>query len=93
MARALLHRPDWLFLDEATSALDQATEEHVAGLFADRLPGATIVSIAHRPAGDAAQDLVIELSPSDDGTTMRTTRLTGRGANGLAEPLAVPAAT
>src|SRR6185503_8619465 len=32
IARALLHRPDWLFLDEATSALDGATEQHVYSL-------------------------------------------------------------
>jgi putative ATP-binding cassette transporter len=50
VARALLHRPDWLFLDEATSAMDEATERHVYGLIRDRLPQATLVSIAHRAA-------------------------------------------
>jgi putative ATP-binding cassette transporter len=48
-ARALLYRPDWLFLDEATSALDEPTEAHLYGLLQERLPQATLVSIAHKP--------------------------------------------
>jgi putative ATP-binding cassette transporter len=48
-ARLLLHRPDWLFLDEATSALDEETEARIYALLVERLPGAAIVSIAHRP--------------------------------------------
>jgi putative ATP-binding cassette transporter len=50
VARALLHKPDWLFLDEATSALDEASEKRLYELVASRLPDATLVSIAHRPA-------------------------------------------
>jgi putative ATP-binding cassette transporter len=49
-ARALLVRPDWLFLDEASSALDEATESRMYELLAERLPGATVVSIAHKPS-------------------------------------------
>ncbi len=49
VARALLHRPDWLFLDEATSALDEASERQLYGLLQQRMPDATVVSIAHRP--------------------------------------------
>jgi putative ATP-binding cassette transporter len=49
-ARALLQRPDWLFLDEASAALDGTTEALLYGLLLERLPEATIVSIAHRPA-------------------------------------------
>jgi putative ATP-binding cassette transporter len=49
IARALLQRPDWLFLDEATAALDEASERHLYGLLEQRMPGAAIVSIAHRP--------------------------------------------
>jgi putative ATP-binding cassette transporter len=50
VARALLHRPDWLFLDEATSALDEETERHVYSVIRARLPDSTLVSIAHRAA-------------------------------------------
>jgi putative ATP-binding cassette transporter len=48
IARALLHRPDWLFLDEATSALDEASEARLYALLDSRLPNTAIVSIAHR---------------------------------------------
>jgi putative ATP-binding cassette transporter len=50
IARALLNKPDWLFLDEATASLDEATEAHLYDLLRERLPNATLVSIAHRPA-------------------------------------------
>jgi vitamin B12/bleomycin/antimicrobial peptide transport system ATP-binding/permease protein len=83
IARALLHRPDWLFLDEATSALDNATEEHVYGLLRERLAGTSIVSIAHRPAVEGFHDATIEMVPSEAGATLRSTRRSDR--------LAVPA--
>jgi vitamin B12/bleomycin/antimicrobial peptide transport system ATP-binding/permease protein len=85
IARALLHRPDWLFLDEATSALDGATEERVYELLRERLAGTTIVSIAHRPGVDGFHDATIELVPSEAGATLRSTR--------RAEPVAAPAGT
>lgn len=47
-ARALLHRPAWLFLDEATSALDGAGQAAMYGLLAAELPGTAVVSIGHR---------------------------------------------
>src|SRR5919199_1432335 len=49
LARALLHKPDWLFMDEATAALDEPSELELYQLVQERLPNATIVSIAHRP--------------------------------------------
>jgi vitamin B12/bleomycin/antimicrobial peptide transport system ATP-binding/permease protein len=49
MARALLIAPDWLFLDEATSSLDPESEAELYGLLRSRLPGTSVVSIAHRP--------------------------------------------
>ncbi len=47
-ARALLHKPDWLFMDEATSALDETTEGALYHLLRERLPHSAIVSIGHR---------------------------------------------
>ncbi|CFB61492.1 ABC transporter ATP-binding protein [Pandoraea apista] len=47
-ARALLQKPDYLFLDEATSALDVESEEAVYEALHARLPGTTMVSVAHR---------------------------------------------
>jgi putative ATP-binding cassette transporter len=49
VARALLHKPDWLFLDEATAALDETTERELYEMLRVRLPESAIVSIAHRP--------------------------------------------
>jgi len=46
-ARALLHRPEWLFLDEATSALDGELEERLYALLEQELRTTTFVSIAH----------------------------------------------
>ena len=94
LARALLHRPDWLFLDEATSALDGPTEQHVYGLLRERLAGTSIVSIAHQPGVDDFHDATIELTPSDAGTTLRTKRRAedqnGQAAESLATPAGAP---
>jgi len=49
-ARVLLHQPDWVFLDDATGALDEETEARLYAILAERLPKASVVSIAHRPA-------------------------------------------
>jgi vitamin B12/bleomycin/antimicrobial peptide transport system ATP-binding/permease protein len=48
IARAILHRPRFLFLDEATASLDEPSEEALYRLLDEALPGVTIVSIGHR---------------------------------------------
>ncbi|MFN9388520.1 MAG: ABC transporter ATP-binding protein/permease [Betaproteobacteria bacterium] len=63
IARALLHRPDWLFLDEATSSLDPASEQALYALLVQRLPGTTILSIAHRPDLERHHRRVLEIDP------------------------------
>jgi vitamin B12/bleomycin/antimicrobial peptide transport system ATP-binding/permease protein len=50
LARALLAKPDWIFLDEATASLDPDAEEDMYHILKQRLPNATLVSIAHRPS-------------------------------------------
>jgi putative ATP-binding cassette transporter len=47
-ARALLLKPDYLFMDESTSSLDVDTERHLYEMLLARLPGAAVVSVAHR---------------------------------------------
>jgi putative ATP-binding cassette transporter len=47
-ARALLAKPDWIFLDEATASVDPEAEEELYQILRQRLPNATLVSIAHR---------------------------------------------
>jgi putative ATP-binding cassette transporter len=49
-ARALLAKPEWIFLDEATASLDPAAETELYRVLKERLPNATLVSIAHRPS-------------------------------------------
>ncbi|AWJ87262.1 ABC transporter ATP-binding protein (plasmid) [Azospirillum sp. TSH58] len=66
-ARALLHRPGWLFLDEATSACDPATEARLYGLLADRLPGTTVVSVGHRASLSAHHDRTVAVGVDGDG--------------------------
>ncbi len=47
-ARAILHKPAWLYMDEASSSLDEASEAALYKLVRERLPGTAIVSIGHR---------------------------------------------
>jgi len=75
IARALLLKPDWLYLDEATSALDAANEERMYRLLAERLPHATVLSIAHRPEIARYHRRRLEIDPEK-----RTATLTGLAA-------------
>ena len=63
-ARALLYRPDWLFLDEASAALDAPTERRMYELLQERLPGATLISVAHRPEVVALHRRSVVIDPS-----------------------------
>jgi putative ATP-binding cassette transporter len=64
IARAVLHKPEWLFLDEATAALDEAAESELYTLLRQRLPNAAIVSIAHRPRVGDFHETRIALEPA-----------------------------
>ncbi|RYB06700.1 ABC transporter ATP-binding protein/permease [Lichenibacterium ramalinae] len=67
MARAILSKPDWLFLDEATSALDADAEIALYDALIDRLPGAGIVSITHRPTLDGLHNRRVEMTKGPGG--------------------------
>lgn len=47
-ARVLLARPSTIVLDECTSALDTNSERALYRLLLERMPYATIISVAHR---------------------------------------------
>jgi putative ATP-binding cassette transporter len=66
-AQVLLNRPDILFMDEATSALDNDTEAHLMQLLAERLPGCTLVSVAHRTTLDVFHDRRLDLRVAGAG--------------------------
>lgn len=69
-ARALLGKPEFLFLDESTSALDLDTEAHLYQLLLDRLPGTTLISVAHRTTLDRFHDHRLQVLP--EGTAIQT---------------------
>ncbi|WP_349254871.1 ABC transporter ATP-binding protein/permease [Roseateles cellulosilyticus] len=71
IARALLHRPDFLFLDEATSALDEKSEAHVYLALIAALPDSALVSIAHRSALIQYHDHVLDMAPALGGASER----------------------
>ncbi len=70
LARALLAKPDWIFLDEATASLDPDAEEELYHILKQRLPNATLVSIAHRPSVAAFHEkrLVFKREAGKTGT-------------------------
>ncbi len=65
LARALLARPDWIFLDEATASLDPDAEAALYRTLQERLPGTTLVSIAHRPSVAALHESHLDLQRDD----------------------------
>jgi vitamin B12/bleomycin/antimicrobial peptide transport system ATP-binding/permease protein len=79
-ARALVHKPDWLFLDEATSALDETTEARLYRLVRERLAGTTVFSVGHRAT----------LRPFHSRQLL--VRANGNGAASIVEVTAVPEA-
>jgi vitamin B12/bleomycin/antimicrobial peptide transport system ATP-binding/permease protein len=71
LARALLHRPDYLFLDEATASLDEPSEAALYKLLAEKLPGTTIVSIGHRSTLDAFHERNISMVRDGERFTLK----------------------
>ena len=64
IARALLHKPEFLFLDEATSALDEDNERRIYQALIAALPDSALISVAHRSALLQYHDHVLEMKPT-----------------------------
>ena len=62
-ARAVLYKPAWLFLDEASSQLDVETEKEMYQLLRQRLPQASVISIAHKATAFAFHKRQIVVDP------------------------------
>jgi putative ATP-binding cassette transporter len=72
IARALLLKPDWLYLDEATSALDTPNEQRMYQLLAEKLPKATVLSIAHHPEVAKYHRRRLSIDPERQSATLST---------------------
>jgi ABC transporter family protein len=89
-ARALLHRPRWIFMDEATAALDEANQGAVMRLLQDELPASAVVSIGHRPGLDRYHDRVLTLRAAPGGAVLSETAPAPAETAAPVPPAAVP---
>jgi putative ATP-binding cassette transporter len=80
VARALLHRPDYLFLDEATASLDEPSEDALYRLIAEKLPATTVVSIGHRSTLDTFHQDKVALEPAGDRFAVHSVKEPARAA-------------
>src|ERR1700733_9715247 len=71
IARALLHKPQYLFLDEATASLDEPSEAALYHLLQDRLPATTIISIGHRSTLEAFHQRGVTLARDGGRVALR----------------------
>jgi len=76
LARALLHRPQYLFLDEATASLDEPSEAALYRLLTEKLSTTTIVSIGHRATLNAFHQRNIVLVRDGDRFTLQEAKAT-----------------
>ena len=88
-ARALLHRPRWIFLDEATAALDEANHDAMMRLLGDELPASAVVSIGHRPGLDRFHDRVLTLRATPEGAVLHDPGAP-KAAAALPQPVRAP---
>jgi len=69
-ARMLIHNPTTIVMDEATAALDLCSQDRLMRLVLERLPGATLVSVAHRVELEAFHTRKLVLAYSSEGARL-----------------------
>ncbi len=83
-ARILVDEPDLVVMDEATSALDEDGQTRAMEAFLERLPEATLISVAHRPSLAAFHTRTVRLRREGDGVRLvRADRIGRRLDRGL----------
>jgi putative ATP-binding cassette transporter len=75
IARAILHKPDFLFLDEATGALDEPAEAELYRLLRHTLTDTTLISIGHRSTLHAFHERSLKLERDGDHYQLRERKL------------------
>jgi putative ATP-binding cassette transporter len=69
-ARMLIQNPKMIVMDEATAALDPSSQDRLMRLVLERLPSATLVSVAHRVELEAFHTRKLVLEYGDEGARL-----------------------
>lgn len=69
-ARMLIQNPKMIVMDEATAALDSSSQDQLMRLVLERLPAATLVSVAHRVELEAFHTRKLVLEYADEGSRL-----------------------
>jgi putative ATP-binding cassette transporter len=69
-ARLLIQKPKVIVMDEATAALDPLSQERLMRLILERLPSATLVSVAHRVELEAFHTRKLVLQHQHEGSRL-----------------------
>jgi putative ATP-binding cassette transporter len=69
-ARMLIQSPNMIVMDEATAALDPSSQDGLMRLALERLPGATLLSVAHRVELEAFHTRKLVLEYRDEGARL-----------------------
>jgi vitamin B12/bleomycin/antimicrobial peptide transport system ATP-binding/permease protein len=69
-ARMLIQNPKMIVMDEATAALDPSSQDGLMRLVLERLPAATLVSVAHRVELEAFHTRKLVLEYGDEGSRL-----------------------
>jgi putative ATP-binding cassette transporter len=69
-ARMLIQNPKVVVMDEATAALDSASQDRLMRLVLERLPAATLVSVAHRVELEAFHTRKLVLEYAEEGARL-----------------------